>query len=109
AGIRLASPRRVRRPSDVNSGRISWSTLRSLFSSARHEVVLDSFNDLIRPQQERWRDREAERLRGLHIEDQLELRRLLDREVGGLGALENAIRVHGRPSSKRAIAWSVRD
>ena len=32
---------------------------------------------------------EAERLGGLEIDDQLELGRLRDRQVGGFGALEN--------------------
>jgi len=33
---------------------------------------------LIRAQQQRWRDRQAERLRGLEIDDEFELRRLFD-------------------------------
>jgi len=36
-----------------------------------------------------WRDFEAELLRGLEIDYQLELGRLLDRQIGGLGACEN--------------------
>src|SRR5262249_25839811 len=51
----------------------------------------DSFYDLIHPQQQRRRDGEAEGLGGLHIDDQLELCRLLDREIGSLGAFEDAI------------------
>jgi hypothetical protein len=43
-------------------------------------------DDLVRPQQERLRDRQAERLGGLEVDDQLELRGLLDGEVGGLCA-----------------------
>jgi hypothetical protein len=35
------------------------------------------------------RHREAERFRGLEIDDQLELGRLLDRQIGRLGALED--------------------
>jgi hypothetical protein len=35
------------------------------------------------------RDGQAERLGGLEIDDQLECRRLLDRQIGGLGALED--------------------
>src|SRR3989442_9124886 len=49
---------------------------------------------LIRPQQQRRRDREAERLGGLHVDDQLEFRRLLDGEIGGLGALQDLVDVH---------------
>ena len=37
-----------------------------------------SLNELIRPLQEQGRERETERLRGLHVDHQLELRRLLD-------------------------------
>jgi hypothetical protein len=36
----------------------------------------------------------AERLGGLEVYDQLELSRLYDRQVGGLGALEDATRVY---------------
>jgi len=51
-------------------------------------VVL--FNDLIRPQQQRRRDGEAEGLGGLEVDHQFELRRLFDRKVGGLGAFKNS-------------------
>src|SRR5215813_11761230 len=37
------------------------------------------------------RDGEAERLRGLQVDHELEPGRLLDREVGGLGALEDLV------------------
>src|ERR1700737_1140366 len=50
---------------------------------------------LIRPQQERLGNRQAEGLGGLEVDDQLELRRLLDREVGGLGAVENFVDIVG--------------
>src|SRR5438445_11627527 len=48
----------------------------------------DSLVYLIRPQQERLRDREPQSLRGLEIDDQLELRCLLHRQIGGLGAVQ---------------------
>jgi hypothetical protein len=38
-------------------------------------------------------DREAERLRGLQVDGQLELGGLLDRQIGGFSAFENAIDV----------------
>jgi hypothetical protein len=44
---------------------------------------------LVRPQQQRLWDRKAERLGGLEIDDQFELRGLLDGEVGGFGTLED--------------------
>jgi len=53
-------------------------------------VLLDH---LIRPQQQRLRDREAERLGGLEVDYQLKLGWLLDGEVSWLGALENSTRV----------------
>ena len=46
-------------------------------------------NDLIRPQEQRRRDGEAERLRGFEVDDQFELRGLLDWQVGGLGTMQD--------------------
>src|SRR5262247_4141899 len=50
-----------------------------------------SFDHLIRPLQERRRDREAESLGGLEVDDQLELNGLFDRKVGGFGALQDLV------------------
>ena len=52
-------------------------------------------DDLIRPRQHRRRDREAERFGGLQVDHELELRGLLDGQVGGLGALEDLVDVDG--------------
>src|SRR5438445_2462137 len=41
------------------------------------------FDHLIRPQQQRLRDRQPERLGGLEVDDQLELGGLLDGKIGG--------------------------
>jgi hypothetical protein len=41
-------------------------------------------DDLVRSHQDGLRDRQAERLRGLEIDDELELGGLLDGQVGGL-------------------------
>jgi hypothetical protein len=46
---------------------------------------------LHRRQQRRRRDGEAERLGGLEVDDELELGRLLDGEIGGLCALEDLV------------------
>ena len=43
------------------------------------------FDDLVGAGEDRWRDRQAERLRGFQVDDQLELNRLLHRQVGRLG------------------------
>src|SRR5829696_3566774 len=49
-----------------------------------------SFDHLVGACEERFRHADAERLRGLKVENQLNLRGLLDRQVGRLVALENA-------------------
>ena len=46
-----------------------------------------SLDHLIRPLQQRRRHRQPERLGSLEVDDQLELGRLLDGQVAGLGAL----------------------
>src|SRR6267142_5391789 len=48
-----------------------------------------SLDHLIRPPQQRRRDCQPERLGGLEVDHQLELRGLLDGQVAGLGTLEN--------------------
>jgi hypothetical protein len=45
-------------------------------------TMLRSFDHLIRPHQQRLRDRESEHLRGLEIDHQLELGEALDGKVG---------------------------
>jgi hypothetical protein len=50
-------------------------------------------NHLIRPRQHVRRDRQADLLGGFQIDDQLELRRLLDGNVSRLGAMQNPIHV----------------
>src|SRR4029434_36433 len=52
-----------------------------------------SLYELIRPRQQRGRDRETERLGGLEVDGQLELRRLLDGQVAGAGPLEDLVHV----------------
>src|SRR5262249_62148493 len=46
---------------------------------------------VICPEQQRLRDRQPEGLRGLEIDHQLEGRRLLDGEIGGLGTSKQSI------------------
>src|SRR2546427_9148096 len=48
----------------------------------RRTCLLWTRDDLIRAQQQRGRDREAERLGRLEVDDEFEFRRLLDRKIG---------------------------
>ena len=66
-----------------------------LRARGRHALL----DDLIRPQQHRRRDRLAERLGSLHVDDQLELRGLFDGQVGGFGAFEDLVHVGGTAPS----------
>ena len=53
-------------------------------------VLAHLFDHLVGAQQDSQSARQAERFGGLEIDHQLELGRLLDRQIGGLFALENA-------------------
>ena len=55
-----------------------------------------SLDHLVRPCEHLWRNRQADLLRGLQIDHELEFRRLLDGQVGRLGALENSVDVNWR-------------
>ena len=50
---------------------------------------------LIRPQQQRLWDRQAERLRGLEVDDEQVLGRLLYWELGRLGTLQDFVDIRG--------------
>jgi len=66
------------------------------------------FDNLIRPQQQRRWDREAECFGGLRVNHQLERGRLLDGEVAGFRALEDLVDVGGAPSAVRHAADGIR-
>ena len=71
-----------------HSASLERSYLRGSTVSGRHR----SLNDLIRPQQERRRDGQAKRFRGLRVDDEIELRRPLHWILRRLRALENLVR-----------------
>src|SRR5215469_8125116 len=87
----------------------------SLLSHAHHAppwFVLPrgpSLDNLVGADQQRLGDRQAERLGGLGIDDQLERGGLLDREVPRLGTLQNLVHVAGGAVEEigeaRAIAY----
>src|SRR6266851_6950014 len=55
---------------------------------------------LIGPLQERLRDRQAEGLGGLEVDDQFKVRRLFDWYVGRLGTSEDLVHHDGRPAEE---------
>jgi len=55
------------------------------------QQISRSFDDLVRAPEQRGRNFDAEDFRGDRIDDQVELGRLLDRDVGWLGSLENSV------------------
>src|SRR5215469_5795615 len=73
--------------------------------AARRQLL--SFDDLVGAQQNRLRDRQAERLGGLEIDHQLEFGRLLDRKIGGLGDFEDLSDVDARQTKGAREARSV--
>src|SRR5712692_8834224 len=62
---------------------------------------------LVRPHQERRRDRQPEGLGGLEIDDQVELGRALDWQLTGFGALEDRSHVASGASKKIGEVRSV--
>src|SRR6266852_1228654 len=70
-------------------------------------VVERSFDHLIRPLQERRGDGQAERLRGLEVDNQFERSGLLDGQVGGPGALENLVDVASGTSLHLGSIYSI--
>src|SRR5262249_61974608 len=64
-----------------------------------------SLDDLVGPHKEGLRDRQPKGLRGLQINDQLELSWLLDWEIGGLGAFVGLVHVGGGAPQKISTGW----
>jgi hypothetical protein len=52
------------------------------------------FDDLVGAGEDRWRHGQPERFGGLEIDDQLEVGRLVDGQIGGLGAVEDLSEVN---------------
>ena len=62
-----------------------------------------SADHLIRLQEERWGDGEAERLGGLEIDHQLEFHRLLHGQVARLGAFQNLVHVYSDAAPRSGL------
>src|SRR5262249_15896348 len=87
-----AEPVRTQSSASPSHARPSRRCSQKLAALVEHRLSAD----LVRPPEHRWRDRQVERLGGLEIDDQLELRRLLDGQVGGFSALEDLVHIGGR-------------
>src|SRR5207245_1440358 len=68
-------------------------------SSTFHDLIwllcIPLSDHLIRLEEDMWGNRQPERLGSLEVDDQLELHRLLHRQVGGLGAFEDLVHIGG--------------
>src|SRR5712691_11358073 len=67
-----------------------------MLGGARAAPIVVSLNHLICAQENRARDREAEHLGSLEVDNEVERGGLLDRQRGGLRALEDLVHVGGR-------------
>jgi hypothetical protein len=62
------------------------------------------FDDLVRPQQQRLRDREAERLG----DDELELSRLLDGQFDGLGTFQDSVDAFSSAQNSQMVVFPAK-
>src|SRR5215469_7897035 len=67
------------------------------------------FDDLVGAGEDRGWHSQTERLGGLEIDNQLECRRALDRQIGGLGALEDPPDVNADPAIDSPEASPIAD
>jgi hypothetical protein len=64
-------------------------------------LTSSSLDDVIGSEQQRPRDRQAQRLGSLEVDDQLELGRLLYRKIAGSGAFEDLVDIASCASGAR--------
>src|SRR5215472_16416315 len=67
------------------------------------------FDHLVGTGEDRWRDDQAECLRGLEIDDELKGCRLLDRQIGRFGALQNSCSVNAGLARDSCVVDSIAD
>src|SRR5262249_29874357 len=82
--------------------------LRNVSSSAATFMGVALLDYLVCSQQQQRRNRQAEGLRGLEIDDQFDFRRLFDGQIGWLRALEDLVHVGGGESETVTKTWTVR-
>ena len=77
----------------------------SFQSIIRQSKIQNLFDDPVRPRQHIRRYRQSDLLRRFQIDDELELHRLLDGQVGGRPSFENLVDIsHGAPHQSGKLA-----
>src|SRR6516165_10005216 len=89
----------------ARGGGAPWSSRRPAAAPAPGA----SLDDLVGASEDRGRNREAEFFSGFEIDHQLEPRRLLHRQIGGLGAVEDPSRVNAVLAIYAGEAGSIAD
>src|SRR5262249_35107844 len=86
------------RPADWAGAEEGWGVGNPPLQSFRFMLAasLPSVDDRVCAQMERWWKREAQRPGGPDVDDELELRRLRNRQVGWLGPLQDPPRIDAR-------------
>ena len=85
----VSSPGAAGHPGDPALGPIPWAGLRA---ALLHFVKVHSLNHLVGAGKQRRRHIEAERFSCLQVDDEFELGRLKDRQIGGLLPFKDAAR-----------------
>jgi hypothetical protein len=88
----------LERTDQEDSAQNGWQDLLQRSGSQWAQSSVALFDHQVRPQQERRRDRQAEGLGGLEIDDQLESTGLLDRQIARVCPFEKFVYVHSRPT-----------
>src|SRR5262249_23563614 len=84
---------------------LTWA---GLPPAGSHQLCLaHSFNHLVGAQQERLWNREAKRFGGREIDDEIELGRLLHRQVARLGPAQNLVDIVAGAAKQVGNVWSV--
>src|SRR5438876_9137397 len=74
-----------------------------------HRQPLSSYDHLVRAQDQRLRYQEPEGPRGFEVDDEIQFRGLLDRQIAWLGAFEDLVNVGGGPAIQVGVIWAIRD
>src|SRR5215471_15161485 len=78
-------------------------------TTATDNALMPSLDDLIRPCQQRGRDRQTQRLGGLEVDDQLKSARALDWQISRARASQNSVDVLGSLPEQIRLDGTVTD